>query len=220
MAYRNLKHYRHTVHLYLDSIWPISTNKKKARTTMYKWLALQMGIDYYKCHVKWFTRDQCRQAIKILRAKHIQLYGKDIPWEEAKKRMEQEKMEEMEELANDLSGSYWNYRWLKIIQSFPEYDEEGNLTGNTEYEAYYELHEVYYDNDEKPFMWTEDCANLLAENALDLMELVRHALDAAMKPVLLLTKGTDDDDLDKIEELNEYIDGKEELDKWLANKQD
>lgn len=220
MAYRNLKHYRHTVHLYLDSIWPISTNKKKARTTMYKWLALQMGIDYYKCHVKWFTRDQCRQAIKILRAKHIQLYGKDIPWEEAKKRMEKEKMEEMEELANDLSGSYWNYRWLKIIQSFPEYDEEGNLTGNTEYEAYYELHEVYYDNDEKPFMWTEDCANLLAENALDLMELVRHALDAAMKPVLLLTKGTDDDDLDKIEELNEYIDGKEELDKWLANKQD
>lgn len=198
----------------------MSTNKKKARTTMYKWLALQMGIDYHKCHVKWFTRDQCRQAIKILRAKHIQLYGKDIPWEEAKKRMEEEKLKEMEELAKEVSGSYWNYRWLKIIVSTPKLDDNLQETGETDYESYYELHEVYYDKDEKPFMWTEDCTNLLAENALDLMELVRHALDAAMKPVLLLTKGTDDDDLDKIEELNEYIDGKEELDKWLANKQD
>ena len=119
--------------------------------------------------------------------------------------------QEIEELAEDLSGSYWNYRWLKIIQSFPEYDEEGNLTGNTEYEAYYELHEVYYDKDEKAFMWTQDPVNMLAENALDLMELIKNALDAAMKPVLLLTKN----DENKIEELNEYIDGKEELIKWL-----
>lgn len=215
MAYRNVKHYRHTVHLYLDSIWPISSNPRKARTAMYKWLALQMNMDYHKCHVKWFTRDQCRQAIKILRQKQIQLYGKDLVYERWKERMDQQ---EIEELTKDFSGSYWNYRWLKIIQSFPEYDEEGNLTGNTEYEAYYELHEVYYDKDEKAFMWTKDPVNMLVENALDLMELVRHALDAAMKPVLLLTKGTDDDDLDKIEELNEYIDGKEELDKWLGKK--
>ena len=217
MAYRNLKHYRHTVHLYLDSIWPISTNKKKARTTMYKWLALQMGIDYYKCHVKWFTRDQCRQAIKILRAKHIQLYGKDIPLEEAKKRMEKEKMEEMEELANELSGSYWNYRWLKIIVSIPKVDENLQETGETDYESYYELHEVYYDNDEKPFMWTEDPVRLQTDDADELMDLIKKALDAAMKPVLLLTE-TDEKDI--IEEINEYIDGKEELDKWLANKQD
>lgn len=220
MAYRNVKHYRHTVHLYLDSIWPISTNPKKARTTMYKWLANQMGMDYYKCHVKWFTRDQCRQAIRILKAKHIQLYGKDLFWERAKQRMEEEKLKEMEELVKEVSGSYWNYRWLKIIQEFPEYDEDGNLTGNNEQEAYYELHEVYYDNDEKPFMWTEGCTNLLVENAVDLMELVKRTLDAAKKPVLLLTKGQDEDDTDKITELDEYIDGMEELDKWLVNKQD
>ena len=214
MAYKNVKHYRHTVHLYLDSIWPISSNPKKARTAMYKWLALQMNMDYYKCHVKWFTRDQCRQAIKILRQKQIQLYGKDLVYERWKERMDQK---EIEELAKDFSGSYWNYRWLKIIQSFPEYDDDGNLTGNTDYEAYYELHEVYYDNNEKPFMWTEEPVNMLTENALDLMELVKNALNAAMQPVLLLNK---DGDKSTIEETNEYIDGKEELDKWRANKQD
>ena len=124
---------------------------------------------------------------------------------------------EIEELAKDFSGSYWNYRWLKIIQSFPEYDDDGNLTGNTDYEAYYELHEVYYDNNEKPFMWTEEPVNMLTENALDLMELVKNALNAAMQPVLLLNKNGDKS---TIEETNEYIDGKEELDKWRANKQD
>ena len=214
MAYKNVKHYRHTVHLYLDSIWPLSSNPKKARTAMYKWLALQMNMDYYKCHVKWFTRDQCRQAIKILRQKQIQLYGKDLVYERWKEKMDQK---EIEELAKDFSGSYWNYRWLKIIQSFPEYDDDGNLTGNTDYEAYYELHEVYYDNNEKPFMWTEDAVNTTVDNAEDLMDFVKNALNAAMQPVLLLNKN---EDKTTIEETNEYIDGKEELDKWRANKQD
>ena len=124
---------------------------------------------------------------------------------------------EIEELAKDFSGSYWNYRWLKIIQSFPEYDDDGNLTGNTDYEAYYELHEVYYDSNEKPFMWTEDAVNATVDNAEDLMNFVKNALNAAMQPVLLLNKN---EDKTTIEETNEYIDGKEELDKWRANKQD
>ena len=124
---------------------------------------------------------------------------------------------EVEELAKDFSGSYWNYRWLKIIQSFPEYDDDGNLTGNTDYEAYYELHEVYYDSNEKPFMWTEDAVNATVDNAEDLMNFVKNALNAAMQPVLLLNKN---EDKTTIEETNEYIDGKEELDKWRANKQD
>ena len=192
----------------------MSTNKRKARTTMYKWLALQMNMDYHKCHVKWFTRDQCRQAIKILRQKQIQLYGKDLVYERWKEKMDQK---EIEEVAKDFSGSYWNYRWLKIIQSFPEYDDDGNLTGNTDYEAYYELHEVYYDNNEKPFMWTEDAVNATVDDAEDLMDFVKNALNAAMQPVLLLNKN---EDKTTIEETNEYIDGKEELDKWRANKQD
>lgn len=215
MAYKNVKHYRHTVHLYLDSIWPMSTKPSKARTAMYKWLATQLNIDYEKCHVKWFTRDQCRQAIKILKAKHIQLYGKDIPWEEAKKRMEKE---EAEELANSLAGSYWNYRWIKIIEAFPDYDEDGNLKGETYEEISYELHEVYYDKDEKAFMWTNEPTNFVCENAEDLMELISKVLDACTQKVLRIYEN----DLGKIkiEELNEYMDKSEVLGKWRKNKQD
>lgn len=212
MAYKNVKHYRHTVHLYLDSIWPISSKPGQARTAMYKWLATQLNIDYYKCHVKWFTRDQCRQAIKILRNKQIQLYGKDLVYERWKEKMDKQ---EIEELTKDFSGSYWNYRWLKIIVSSPKLDENLKETGETEYENYYELHEVYYDSQEKPFMWTENPTRLQVDDANDLMDLIKKALNAAMEPVLLLTKNGDED---TVEEINEYIDGKEELTKWLMKK--
>ena len=66
-------------------------------------------------------------------------------------------------------------------------------------------------------MWTEDAVNATVDNAEDLMNFVKNALNAAMQPVLLLNKN---EDKTTIEETNEYIDGKEELDKWRANKQD
>lgn len=186
----------------------MSSKPKKARDAMYKWLANQLNMDYQKCHVKWFTRYQCRQAIRILRQKQIQLYGKDLVYERWKERMDQK---EIEELAEDVSGNYWNYRWLKIEVETDEYDDNLEPTGNKEIEHYYELHEVYYDDNEKPFMWTQDSSCMQVENAIDLMEFIKRALDAAMKPVLLLAN-------DEITELTEYIDGKEELTKWLENK--
>ena len=105
MAYKNVQHYRHTVHLYLDAIWLISSSKHTSRTTMYKWLATQMSLDEQKTHVKYFTRQQCKDAIKILRPKYIQMYGKDLKWDSKKykenktlnttnKIMEEDKMEE------------------------------------------------------------------------------------------------------------------------------
>lgn len=211
MAYKNVKHYRHTVHLYLDSIWPISSNPQKARTAMYKWLANQMGLDFHKCHVKWFTRDQCRQAIKILRTKQIQLYGKDLVYERWKNKMDKIP-EEIEELANEVSGSYWNYRWLKIEIETDKLDDMLQPTGEKEIEYYYELHEVYYDNDEKPFMWTQNPVRMQVENAEELMEFISKALDAAMQPVILKK------DDDTIEELTEFIDKQEVLNKWLGKK--
>ena len=44
MSYKSVTHYRHTVHRYLDAIWGASSAKKKARTSMYNWLATQMNI--------------------------------------------------------------------------------------------------------------------------------------------------------------------------------
>lgn len=80
MSYKNLQHYRNTVHLYLDGIWLLSKNKKQARNTMYHLLSIKMNIDRDDTHVSKFNRAQCREAIRILRPMYIQLYGKDIPY--------------------------------------------------------------------------------------------------------------------------------------------
>lgn len=85
--YKNVNHYRRTVHRYLDGIWLISSNRRKARTSMYSWLSKQMDLPPEKTHVKYFNRDQCRQAIRILRPMYIKLYGKDLPWRKEKRKM-------------------------------------------------------------------------------------------------------------------------------------
>ena len=85
--YKNLKHYRHTIHLYLDEIWKISSNTKKARTSMYNWLSVQMNLPKEQTHASLFNRSQCKQAIRILKNKYIQLYGHDMPYKRKEKPM-------------------------------------------------------------------------------------------------------------------------------------
>lgn len=114
--------------------------------------------------------------------------------------------EEIEEMANEFSGSYWNYRWFKIEIETPEY-KGFKPTGKMVTEHYYELHEVYYDKNEKPFMWTENTTNLQLEDAEDLMDLFMKAMDAATKKVLLLKDST-------AEEIDEYMDKSEILAKY------
>lgn len=80
IAYKNVRHYRHTVHLYLDAIWMMSSKRRKARSSMYNWLGKQMGLSKEETHVAQFTRAQCQQAIKILRPKYIQLFGHDLEY--------------------------------------------------------------------------------------------------------------------------------------------
>lgn len=80
MSYKNVQHYRHTVHRYLDAVWLVGINKKKARNTMYKWLSNKMNLDLEDTHVSKFNRSQCKQAIKILRPMYVQLYGHDLPY--------------------------------------------------------------------------------------------------------------------------------------------
>lgn len=47
---------------------------------MYSWLSIQMDLPEEKTHVAKFTRGQCKQAIKILRPKYIELFGEDLPY--------------------------------------------------------------------------------------------------------------------------------------------
>ena len=83
--YKNTQHYRYTVHRYLDSIWKVSSRRGKARSTMYSWLSTQMDLPEEETHVANFTRNQCKQAIKILKPKYIELFGKDLPYRKENK---------------------------------------------------------------------------------------------------------------------------------------
>lgn len=86
IAYKNLQHYRYTVHKYLDGIWCFGNRKGVARTNMYKWLAVQMNLPLEDTHVKYFTRAQCKKAISILRPKYIQINGHDLVYVKKKKK--------------------------------------------------------------------------------------------------------------------------------------
>lgn len=85
MSYKNLQHYRHTVHRYLDAIWAIGYNKKKTRSSMYRLLSNKMNLEIDDTHVAKFTRQQCKQAIAILRPMYKQLYGKDLTYKKKEK---------------------------------------------------------------------------------------------------------------------------------------
>ena len=52
---------------------------------MYNILANRMNLMPEDAHVKYFTRAQCREAIKILRPMYIQLYGKDLEYKKEDK---------------------------------------------------------------------------------------------------------------------------------------
>ena len=107
---------------------------------------------------------------------------------------------EVEKLAEDVSGNYWNYRWIKYIN------------GETEQDIYYELHEVYYDTYDKPFMWSRDAEEIYVYNAEEILSLFTKILDASMEKVLTIVDR-------KIIELNEYIDKKDILQKLMKGKQ-
>lgn len=77
---KSLKSYKNTVHMYLDGMWKNCMYPSKARTTLYTWLASQMGLSKEETHISLFNTEQCKQAIRILRPRYIQLMGKDIPY--------------------------------------------------------------------------------------------------------------------------------------------
>ena len=68
---------RREVHFYLDSIWLFSSNQRRSRGSMYSWLSTQMNLSRSETHIKYFDSNQCKQALRILKAKYKQLYGKN-----------------------------------------------------------------------------------------------------------------------------------------------
>jgi len=86
---KELARLRREVHYYLDSLWLFSSNRKSSRTALYKWLSNQMNIDYYATHVKYFDEVQCRQALRILKTRYKQYYGKNNISKTEKKKLDE-----------------------------------------------------------------------------------------------------------------------------------
>ena len=108
-------------------------------------------------------------------------------------------IKEAEKLAKKLSGNYWNYRWLKIVDEWSATDIEGKRKHYTD--VRYELHEVYYDTENKPFMFTDQPVKFVIEEYSDMMQLIDSALAAGKEKVLLLSKD------DTLIEIDEYMEG-------------
>lgn len=115
MPYKNVHHYRHTVHKYLDAIWVLSSRKGKARSSMYKWLSNKMNIKEEETHVKYFTRAQCKEAIKILRPMYIQLYHSDLPYKKVRPNQELEKEVSIEKM-------YYSNKTTKVYVAYDKPD--------------------------------------------------------------------------------------------------
>lgn len=114
---------------------------------------------------------------------------------------------EINELADKIFCSHWNYRWLKIELDIPKYNDNFEPTGDTDKEHYYELHEVYYDEKNNPILWTEDTIRLQFDDAEGIMLLLQKALNATDKKVLMLKDNT-------LIELDEYMDKREVLEQY------
>lgn len=99
-------------------------------------------------------------------------------------------MEEAEELANEWTGGYWNYRLI---------EKENKWTGvdNKEYiDIYYEIHEVYYDGKGKVIAWSENPMSLYFENKHDVSFILKRIKKATKKSILkLVKKDNGDEDL-------------------------
>lgn len=120
IGYKNLKHYRYTVHRYLDPLWKQSTNKSQARTTLYKRLSYALNLPTEKTHVSMFTRNQCKQAIKVLKPMYITMFGKDLPY----------KIKNKEDLK--MNKSITRHEEFEVAHVLPNYDGPcGRLHGHS-----------------------------------------------------------------------------------------
>ena len=72
----NVYFLRTLTHFYLDNIWMLSSNKKSARTSMYKWLSTRLNLPEERTHVRYFNKEMCLKTIRILEPMYTNVGGK------------------------------------------------------------------------------------------------------------------------------------------------
>ena len=74
--------------------------------------------------------------------------------------------------------SYWNYRVVEKVLSKHEHDTSYDTT-------VYEVHEVYYDEDDNITMWSAEPISPYGEGCIKDLEVdIKFMLEACSKPIL------------------------------------
>ena len=103
---------------------------------------------------------------------------------------------EIEELAESLSGGYWNYRILQL-----EYKDK--IGKHRYHEKWYEMREVYYNKDDEPWAWSASPETFSITSIEDAKFLKQKAAEAMIKPILAVR--TDKDGEEYLVELKKTI---------------
>lgn len=59
------KNARKKAHAVFDPIWKNQANKGKARVEAYAWLAEQLDIERWRCHISWFDVSYCNKVVDL-----------------------------------------------------------------------------------------------------------------------------------------------------------
>lgn len=100
---------------------------------------------------------------------------------------------EVEEMAEELSGGYFNYRLVETIYTYSEDIEE----------KFYEIYEVYYKGDDSIWAWSAEPVTLMFEDFEDATETIRHIAECCEKTVLRFK----DEKKEEIYDTGEKIEG-------------
>lgn len=87
---------------------------------------------------------------------------------------EHEIPKEVEKLSEDISGGYFNYRFIETVRTY----------GDEIQEKYYEIYEIYYRADGSIWAWTREPSSLVFENFEDVMDTIKHIMECCEKTVL------------------------------------
>lgn len=66
LADEKTKNARKAAHAAFDPIWKTQKNKGKARTEAYAWLAEQLDIERWRCHISWFDVSYCQAVVRAV----------------------------------------------------------------------------------------------------------------------------------------------------------
>ena len=100
---------------------------------------------------------------------------------------------EVEEMAEELSGGYFNYRLVETVYTYGEDIQE----------KYYDIYEVYYKGDGSIWAWSAEPVTLMFEDFEDATETIRHIAECCEKTVLRFK----DEKKEEIYDTGEKIEG-------------